>query len=111
MDESEIDELIELSKKDPEEFDRVTRRMIDNTISSMPKRRQAMLKGVQWRIDVEKMKFKGSQLDFASNVFGIMWDQFSKMNDGLQMFKTATIYCKNATEEKRKKGGLKIIRP
>ncbi|MBT8440018.1 MAG: DUF3135 domain-containing protein [Gammaproteobacteria bacterium] len=55
-----FDELMELAKDRPGEFDSLRQRLINQIIESMPEERQLNVKRYQWRIDQETRRQNNS---------------------------------------------------
>ncbi|HID98443.1 MAG TPA: DUF3135 domain-containing protein [Thermodesulfobacteriaceae bacterium] len=51
-----FDEWMELAKSDPDEFERRRSEEIESFIESTPERHKKRLRGLQWRIDMERKK-------------------------------------------------------
>lgn len=55
-----FDELKELAKDSPDEFERLRQQLINQLIESMPEERQLNVKRYQWRIDQETRRHDNS---------------------------------------------------
>lgn len=55
-----FDELMQLAKTSPEEFEALRRELIGNVIGDLPQHRQELAKRYQWRIDQETSRHDNS---------------------------------------------------
>lgn len=62
-----------LAKDDPELFETKRREAVDGMINAAPTRSQQRLRGLQWRVDMERRKAK-SPIDSCTRVYSMMWD-------------------------------------
>ena len=62
----------ELAKTDPESFEEQRRRLISLTIEAMPSEQRARLRGLQWRIDMERARYR-HPLASCTWMFNQMW--------------------------------------
>lgn len=85
LQESMIDELIQLAAEDPVAFEKKKREMIAECINtaSTPENRRNLIR-IQARIDHERKNFKGDQLHFASRVFSLMAESLLKLHRNVQ---------------------------
>lgn len=61
-----------LAETDPEAFEERRRRLIAQTIEAMPPRQRARLRSLQWRIDVERARYR-HPLASCAWMFNRMW--------------------------------------
>lgn len=61
-----------LAKTDPEAFEAQRRRLIAQTIEAMPPHQRARLRGLQWRIDMERARYR-HPLASCAWMFNQMW--------------------------------------
>lgn len=61
-----------LAKTDPEAFEEQRRRVIAQTIEDMPSHQRARLRGLQWRIDMERARYR-HPLASCTWMFNQMW--------------------------------------
>lgn len=61
-----------LAKTDPEAFEAQRRRLIAQTIETMPPHQRARLRGLQWRIDMERARYR-HPLASCAWMFNQMW--------------------------------------
>ena len=77
-----IEKLFELTEAGKvEEFEILRQKLIIehiNAINDPEQRRKVIL--IQHRIELERLKFKGNNLHFASYIFGLMWSSFLEMD-------------------------------
>ncbi|NOY66734.1 MAG: DUF3135 domain-containing protein [Gammaproteobacteria bacterium] len=69
-----FNEWSDLAINDPEAFEKKRQQAIEDTILSMPARRQQRLRCLQWRIDQERNRCKTS-IAACIKLSGMMWDQ------------------------------------
>lgn len=97
-------ELVEAGKID--EFEILRQRMLCehiDKISDLEQRRRAIL--LQQKIELERLKFKGDDLHFASYLFGRMWSSFLEMDYALEPFRGSAESLKQLDHASRKKIG------
>ena len=96
----DFEEWMLLAKSDPEEFEKRRKHVIDDLISSAPEDRQQRLRGLQWRIDIERRRCS-NPLAACIRLSDMMWN-FVYAEDGflnaLKMLGTA--HSRVETEEK-----------
>ncbi|MFQ5469841.1 MAG: DUF3135 domain-containing protein [Gammaproteobacteria bacterium] len=63
----------DLAKNDPEAFEAKRKRVIESFISRHSDERQKRLRGLQWRIDIERNKYKHPLMS-SQKIFNMMWD-------------------------------------
>lgn len=102
-----------------EEFEVLRQRMICehiDAIDDLEQRRRAIL--LQQKIELERLKFKGSSYHFASYLFGRMWNSFLEMDYALEPFRGSADGVKLLDHTSRKNVGqlhhrakhLKVVR-
>ena len=69
----DFDEWKALAEKDPEAFEQQRQQAIEHMITSVPQERQQRLRGLQWRVDVERAKYKNALMG-CRQAFNMMWD-------------------------------------
>lgn len=62
-----------LAKHNPELFERKRREALDAVINSAPSRMQQRLRGLQWRVDMERERSK-NPMSSCLRVYNMMWD-------------------------------------
>ena len=72
MQKFDFDEWQHLAETDPEVFELRRQQAIEAVIVAAPRNRQHRLRGLQWRVDMERRKHKES-LRSCQKVFGMMW--------------------------------------
>ncbi len=87
--ERQFNELVQLAKENPKKFELRRQELIKEFLDSQndPDRKRR-LTGMQWKIDQERMRFKGDPLHFASYVFGLMWGHVKVLNVVVQGLRT-----------------------
>ena len=63
-----------LSARDPVAFERLRQRVIDEEIRKAPERMQGRLRGLQWRIDVIRQRYR-HPLVSCIKLYEMMWEQ------------------------------------
>lgn len=100
MSEFNFDEWLQLAKSDPEAFEKRRQQAIDAMIAAAPDERRQRLRGLQWRIDMERRKYKDSLVS-CRKVFSMMWSSVYSENGLLQALQGKTVV------EKRQSDGSK----
>ena len=80
----DFDAMSVIARDDPVEFERLRQAAIDKFIESAPQQRRKRLRGLQWRIDLER---RGrSPLSACLRISRMMWDHLLETNGllGLQ---------------------------
>jgi hypothetical protein len=83
-----FDELMELAKNQPDEFERLRQQMIDQLIESMPEERQLNVKRYQWRIDQENRRHQSS-MGRCIKLSAMMSARMQEMNRQLDLLNGA----------------------
>ncbi len=78
--EHEFNYLKDLFVKDPEEFKKVTDKMISDFIDSVPPEKQKKLERKQWRLDHELGKIK-NPLARMNKMVNIFWEGVNEFRD------------------------------
>ncbi len=69
----DFDEWLQLAKSDPEAFEARRKQVVDDVIQQAPSKQQHRLRGLQWRVDMERNKYKDSLVS-CQKVFSMMWN-------------------------------------
>ena len=72
MQEFDFDEWRKLAETDPALFELRRRQAVEALIAKAPGNRQHRLRGIQWRVDMERSKYRHSLVS-CQKVFGMMW--------------------------------------
>lgn len=80
--ELDIAEWQRLAQTDPAEFERRRRAAIEAVIVQAPSEQQARLRGLQFRIDLERTRAK-TPLGAALRLQSMMWERFSELRKAL----------------------------
>jgi len=83
MQKFDFDEWQHLAETDPEVFELRRQQAIEAVIVAAPCNRQHRLRGLQWRVDMERRKHKES-LRSCQKVFSMMWSSVYDDNGLLQ---------------------------
>mgnify|MGYP002778903851 CR=1 FL=1 len=75
-----------LARENPEEFERRRREAIEEVINRAPVEDQARLRGLQFRIDMERQRSK-SPLGACVRINKMMWESFGEMRQALESLK------------------------
>ncbi|MDA8382705.1 MAG: DUF3135 domain-containing protein [Betaproteobacteria bacterium] len=67
------EEWMALARSDPEQFEKRRAQAIDEVINSAPAHIQRRLRGLQWRIDLERSR-AGTPLGACVRLYSMMWD-------------------------------------
>ncbi len=76
------DELIALARTDPRAFEQRRLQLIEEVISAAPETQRARLRGLQFRIDLERQRAV-TALGACVKLNTMMWDSFVVLRDGL----------------------------
>ena len=76
------DELSELYKNDPEEFQIRCRAMIDEYIESVPEEKRQALRQLQWRIDGQLSKYK-DPIARMNKMCELFWEGFAEFQQAM----------------------------
>ncbi|OGF26953.1 hypothetical protein A2303_01230 [Candidatus Falkowbacteria bacterium RIFOXYB2_FULL_47_14] len=99
----DIEELFRLAAADPAGFEKKSRELIRETIEAASPEARPKLTGLQWKIEQERRRFKGSPEQYAGFAFGLMWESFRELNSSLAGFR------KSADKMTEPKPELKLI--
>jgi hypothetical protein len=106
-----FDELLELAKLEPDDFERVRSSLLESCIGRSSN--QERLRRLQWRIDAERNR-SNNPLDATVRISQLMWKKFDEFNSslnkylGCQMIGTTgrtPIYC----NEVQRKATLSLV--
>lgn len=78
----EVAEWARLAQSDPVQFEQRRRDTIEAVIAQAPEALQPRLRGLQFRIDMERMRAK-TALGAAIRLHSMMWDEFQALRDAL----------------------------
>lgn len=78
----EFDQLRELAQKDPEALERLRRELCDQLICSAPEAYRRKLRGLQFRVDMERRRAK-SPMAACIAISGMMHDSFDQLRQAL----------------------------
>jgi hypothetical protein len=87
----DFDEWQELAIRDPEGFERRRQAVIENYLSSLPISKQRRLRGLQFRIDMERRRAR-SAMGACIKLSSMMWDALvgpDGLKTSLQMLTTS----------------------
>lgn len=68
-----FDTMMEMAQKDPEGFERLRQKMINDVIDDAPEDNRRRLIGLQWRVDQERRLAK-TPLGACIRISNMMWD-------------------------------------
>jgi hypothetical protein len=71
-----------LAREDPAQFERRRRETIEAAIAQAPEALRPRLRGLQFRIDLERTRAK-TPLGAAIRLHSMMWDEFQALRDAL----------------------------
>ena len=78
----DLDEWQRLAREDPSEFERRRQAAIESFISQAPAEHRDRLRGLQFRIDLERRRAK-TALGAALRLQSMMWERFGQLGDAL----------------------------
>ncbi len=72
----DFDEGVYLARTDPDGFERRRRAVIDDFIDNAPERHRQRLRGLQWRIDMERRRAP-NPMAACVRISQMMWESFA----------------------------------
>jgi hypothetical protein len=84
--EFDFDDWAKLAQHDPEAFEKRRREAIDAVIAKAPLHEQQRLRGLQFRIDMERQR-ASNPLSACIRINKMMWDQFNTLRGSLEELK------------------------
>ena len=78
----DFDDWVKIAREDPEGFELRRREAIEALIDSAPAEQQARLRGLQFRIDLERSR-STTALSACIRLNRLMWDQFALLRESL----------------------------
>ncbi|HZP87763.1 MAG TPA: DUF3135 domain-containing protein [Burkholderiales bacterium] len=79
----DVDRWLRLAQESPEEFERSRLAAIEETIASAPAHMQNRLRGLQFRIEMERRRSR-SALGCALQIQRMMWERFADLRLALK---------------------------
>lgn len=79
----EFDEWARLAKEDPDAFERRRKAAIEAVIASAPMAEQQRLRGLQFRIDMERSR-ASTPLSACIRINRMMWDSFTELRTSIE---------------------------
>lgn len=73
MQKFDFDEWAELARSDPQLFEKRRRQAVGQVIASAPRAQQPRLRGLQWRVDIIRKKYKDPRVS-THRIFSLMWE-------------------------------------
>ena len=95
-----FDEWLQLARSDPEAFEKRRQQAIDELIATVSSEKQQRLRGLQWRIEMERRKYKDSMVR-CQKVFSMMWASVYSDNGLLQALQGKTAAQGHKTDGRR----------
>jgi hypothetical protein len=86
----ELREWERLARENPDEFERRRREVVEAAIAQAPEALQPRLRGLQFRIDLERQRAK-TPLGAAIRLHSMMWDEFQALRDALNRLAAADL--------------------
>lgn len=105
MSDFNFDEWLQLAASDPEAFEQRRQQAIDELIANSPGEHQQRLRGLQWRIDMERRKYKDS-LVRCQKVFSMMWASVYSDHGLLQALQGRTAAQGHMTDSRKKRASV-----
>ena len=100
-----FDEWLQLAKSDPEAFEKRRQQAIDALIATASGEQQHRLRGLQWRIDMERRKYK-NPLVRCQKVFSMMWASVYSDNGLLQALQGRTAAQANKADGRTERASI-----
>lgn len=82
MDIKDFDEWAALARTDPEAFEQRRREAIEAYIASVPEEHRQRLRGVQFRVDMERAR-ASNPLSATIRISNMMWSAFGELREAL----------------------------
>ena len=90
MDIKDFDEWAALAKSDPEAFEQRRREAIETYIAAAPAEHQQRLRGVQFRVDMERAR-ASNPLSATIRISNMMWSAFGELRESLDQVVNGTV--------------------
>lgn len=108
-----FEEMERLARENPEELEKMKRRMVDEVIQSAPEHKRKRLEGLQFQIDA-KIKTSKTPFQAMERIYDDMMDNFLVLNEHLQQLSKASRQanennCQNDLENKSQPSNLKVV--
>lgn len=81
---SNIEQLIELARRDPEQLENLRQQEVEALIASAPEHMQRRLRGLQFQIDCKRQAHQGSPLGACMAITDMMLESLQRLNSVLQ---------------------------
>lgn len=85
----DFDDWVALAQEDPDSFEAMRKRCIDDFISQVPEAKRLRLRGLQWKID-QTRKLNKTPLASCIAISNMMWDSLEQLNQYQQELVTLT---------------------
>ncbi len=98
-----FEEWLELAQRDPEGFEQRRRAVIESYLSSLPLDKQRRLRGLQFRIDMERQRAH-TAMGACIKLSSMMWDALvgpSGLTASIQMLTAARPHAVNAASVRK----------
>lgn len=76
FEDKDFDDWADLARNDPERFEQRRREVIEEFIDNAPEERQAFLRRVQWRVDMERRR-ASNPTAACVRLYEMMWEAFA----------------------------------
>lgn len=80
------EELSRLARDDPEAYEALRRKVVDEFIERAPERLKSRLCGIQFQVDSVRRLSRSSALGATVRVYQLMWKSFQQLNEVWQDF-------------------------
>jgi hypothetical protein len=75
----DFDDWMTLAQEDPDCFEAMRKKCIDDMINQVPEEKRVRLRGLQWKID-QTRKLNKTPMASCIAISNMMWDSLSKLN-------------------------------
>jgi hypothetical protein len=83
----DFEEMVELARHQPELFEQKRTEMIESLIQQAPERLHQRLRGLQFRVDMERRRAR-HPMAACIRTYAMMWESFSRLQVNLQHLST-----------------------
>jgi hypothetical protein len=85
----DFDDWMNLAQEDPDSFEMMRKKCIDDLINQVPEEKRVRLRGLQWKID-QTRKLSKTPMASCIAISNMMWDSLAKLNHYQQELVTLT---------------------
>ena len=93
-----FDELLNLAKDDPEQFEAKRLEYIEHFFTKIPTEKQRRLRGLQWQID-QARNLARTPMSSCLHIMNMMWDSLNRLNEEHRALVKLTITERNTAQK------------